>query len=125
MAVHHAYVVVQHMSGAWIQACVGFGPDFIDGQTLMDRSGIEYVVQPTGSARVVCQVDGEPASGSGCASAGRPSWALFVQSAGRWARVGPDFSGLELYDRQAMGWRYVRAGDASPAPPPHPRQLGS
>ncbi|TME24870.1 MAG: hypothetical protein E6I67_00090, partial [Chloroflexi bacterium] len=40
-APHHAYVVVQHMSGDWIQRCIGFAPTYIDGQTIMDRSGIQ------------------------------------------------------------------------------------
>ena len=44
-APHHAYVVVQHLSGTSLQKCVGFSGDTIDGQTLMDQSGIEYQAQ--------------------------------------------------------------------------------
>ncbi|HXN78328.1 MAG TPA: hypothetical protein VN965_06110, partial [Candidatus Dormibacteraeota bacterium] len=38
-APRHAYVVVEHLSGTTVQACVGFTTDAIDGQTLMDKSG--------------------------------------------------------------------------------------
>ena len=116
------------MSGSWIQACVGFAPDYLDGQTLMDRSGIPYVAQPAGSARVACRIDGEPAKVDTCAAQGqgtREHWALFVQAHGRWSQIGPDFAGVEVFDDDVMGWRFVPAGTGTPAPPPQPRKLAS
>jgi hypothetical protein len=127
-APHHAYVVVQHMSGSWIQACVGFAPDYLDGQTLMDRSGIQYVAQPDGSARVACRIDGEPTKIGACATQEHDTqahWALFVEARGRWSKATSDFAGLEVFDSDVMGWRFVPAGTTTPAPPPQPRELAS
>jgi hypothetical protein len=71
-APHDAYVVVQHMSGAWLQACVGFDDAYIAGETAIQRSGIEYQVETFGTARVVCQIDLEPANATGCAVRTQP-----------------------------------------------------
>jgi len=81
---HRAYVIVEHRSGATMQNCVGFSADFIDGQTLMDRSGIQYQANTITSGKVVCQVDFEPKNFSQCFPANQPYWALFIESGGRW-----------------------------------------
>jgi len=122
-APHHAYVVVQHMSGAWMEACVGFGGGFIDGQTIMDRSGIEYQAQPVSSGKVVCQVDSEPSQFSECFPQNRPYWALFIDSGGRWAAADGGYTDVRLRDGDALGWHYVRAGDPAPTAPPLPRKV--
>ncbi len=80
-APHHAYVVVQHLSGAWMERCVGFAASSIDGQTAMDRSGIEYQAEAVGSGKVVCQVDQEPAQFSQCFPQNKPYWALSAEQA--------------------------------------------
>jgi hypothetical protein len=85
---HRAYVIVEHSSGATMQNCVGFSADFIDGQTLMDRSGIQYQANTISSGRVVCQVDFEPKNFSQCFPANHPYWALASsQAAGGPARL--------------------------------------
>jgi hypothetical protein len=89
-ALHHAYVVVQHMSGAWFESRIGFNPAFIDGQTIMDRSGIEYQAQPVASGRVVCQIDLEPSRIGDCTDQTWPRWMAFVEVDGRWTQVGSD-----------------------------------
>ncbi len=124
-AANHAYVVVQHMSGTWIERCIGFAPDFIDGQTIMDRSGIQYQTQPAGATSLMCQVDLEPRHPTGCVNPGQPHWALFVELGGHWSLSHTGFSDVRLFNKQALGWRFVRAGDAAPSPPPLPNQVGS
>src|SRR5690348_8645506 len=124
-APHHAYVVVQHLLGAWMESCVGFTSPTVDGQTLMDRSGIEYQSQPVGSGKVVCQVDREPAHFDQCFPQGRPYWALFVGSRSGWSSASGGYTEVVLSDGEALGWHYVAADDAHPAPPPMPRRLGS
>jgi hypothetical protein len=115
---HRAYVVVQHQSGASMQSCVGFSGGFIDGQTLMDRSGIQYQANTISSGKVVCQVDFEPRQFSQCFPANQPYWALFIESGGKWISAPGGFSDVKLQDREALGWHYVGALDPSPAPPP-------
>jgi hypothetical protein len=115
---HRAYVVVEHQSGATMQNCVGFSGDVIDGQTLMDRSGIQYEAHSVSSGKVVCQVDFEPKQFSQCFPANQPYWALFVESGGKWTSAPGGFSDVRLHDREALGWHYVGAMDPSPAPPP-------
>ncbi|TMC51782.1 MAG: hypothetical protein E6J20_14695 [Chloroflexi bacterium] len=124
-APHHAYVVVQHMSGAWMERCVGFAASFIDGQTVMDQSGIEYQAEPVGSGKVVCQVDQEPAQFSQCFPQNRPYWALFIASRSSWSSAGGGYTDVTLHDGEALGWRYVNAADPKPLPPPMPRRLES
>ena len=52
-AAHHAYVVIQHLSGSTLQKCVGFAGDTIDGQALMDQSGAEYQAQTFSFGRIL------------------------------------------------------------------------
>lgn len=118
---HHAYVVVQHLNGASIQRCVGFSGAYIDGQTIMDRSGIEYETRTVSSGKVVCQVDLEPTQFSECFPQNRPHWALFVESGGHWSSAPGGYTDVQLHDGDSLGWHYVWASDASPAPPPLPR----
>jgi len=124
-APHHAYVVVQHMSGAWMERCVGFSTPSIDGQTVMDQSGIEYQAEPVGSGKVVCQVDQEPAQVSQCFPQHKPYWALFIASGSVWSSAGGGYTDVTLHDGEALGWRYVNASDPKPAPPPMPHRLES
>lgn len=124
-ASHHAYVVVEHMSGAWLQACVGFDEAYIGGETAMQRSGIEYLAETLGTARVVCQIDMEPASATGCAGRSQPHWVAFQGSGGRWLQAGSSFVLLRIHDSEVIGWRYVPADVITPAPPPQPHRLGS
>ncbi|HKW60346.1 MAG TPA: hypothetical protein VJR46_11405 [Candidatus Dormibacteraeota bacterium] len=115
-APHHAYVVVQHASGAWMERCVGFAPGLIDVPTLMERAGVQYIANES-AVRVV---DGEPATQSD----GTMRWAMFVAISNRWSITYSAFTTVQVADTQAVGWRYVRAADNAPAPPPLPHRVG-
>ncbi len=117
-APRHAYVVVEHLSGASLQACVGFSTDAIDGQTLMDKSGIKYQFQKFSFGSAVCQIDSEPPQYSQCFPQNQPYWALFIESGGKWAQAQSGYTDAVLKDKDALGWHYVPAADPSPAPPP-------
>ena len=122
-AAHHAYVVVQHMSGKWIEECVGFGPRFIDAPTLMDHAGIAYLPRTINGIASACPIDGEPADGAACDSPGAPRWVLFVAAGGSWRLASLAFPEVQLADTTAIGWRYVGAGEQQPQPPPFPHEL--
>ena len=117
-APHHAYVVVEHLSGTTFQACVGFSTDTIDGQSLMDKSGINYQFQKFSFGSAVCQIDNEPAQYSQCLPQGKPYWSLFIETSGQWASAQIGYTQAMLHDKDALGWHYVEANDPSPAPPP-------
>jgi hypothetical protein len=117
-APHHAYVVVQHLSGTTVQKCIGFSTSTIDGKTLMDQSGIEYQAQTFSFGSAVCQVDNEPAQFTQCFPQNMPYWALFIESNGAWTTAQNGYTQASLNDRDALGWHYVQATDPSPAPPP-------
>jgi hypothetical protein len=117
---NHAYVVVQHMAGGTIKRNVTFTGAWIDGLSLMDRSGIEYQARSVSSGKVVCQVDNEPVSFAECFPQNKPYWALFIASGGRWSSAPGGVSDVRLHDGEALGWHYVPAGDPAPSPPPLP-----
>ncbi len=117
-APRHAYVVVEHLSGATVQQCVGFSTDAIDGQTLMDKSGIKYQFQKFSFGSAVCQIDNEPTQFTQCFPQNQPYWALFIESGGKWATAPNGYTQAVLHDKDALGWHYVQATDPSPAPPP-------
>ena len=117
-AAHHAYVVVEHLSGKSVQKCVGFAGDTIGGQALMDQSGIRFETQTYSFGKAACAIDGEPAQFTQCTSATAPYWALFVETNGAWAYAQTGYTDVVLHDKDAIGWHYVQASDASPAPPP-------
>lgn len=117
-APHHAYVVVEHLSGVSVQRCVGFTADTIDGETLMEQSGMEYQAQQFSFGSAVCQLDKEPAQYSQCFPQNQPYWALFVETGGTWTPAQNGYTQVTLHDKDALGWHYVQATDPSPAPPP-------
>lgn len=117
---HHAYVVVQHMSGKSIERTVTFTGSEIGGQAAMDASGIEYKAQSVTSGKVVCQVDNEPATFTTCFPQNQPYWALFVASGGHWSNASGGMTDVKLHGGEAIGWHYVPAGNSSPPPPPMP-----
>ena len=121
-APHHAYVVVQHLSAVSLQKCVGFTGDTIDGQALMDQSGVEFQAQTFSFGKAVCQVDNEPAQFSTCFPANQPFWALFIESGGAWTSATASYTEAKLRDKEALGWHYVAQSAASPAPPPLAKQ---
>ncbi len=113
----HAYVVVQHLSGASLQRCVAFDGS-ISGKQLMDESGIPYQTQTFSFGPGVCAVDNEPATFTQCFPQGKPYWSLFVEQAGTWTPAQTGFDQITLHDKDALGWRYVPAADQTPSPPP-------
>lgn len=117
-ALHHAYVVVQHLSGASLQKCVGFAGVTIDGQALMDQSGVEFQAQTFSYGKAVCQVDNEPAQYSTCFPPNQPTWWAFTEVSGAWACAQTGYTAVTLHDKEAIGWRYVQTTDPCPAPPP-------
>ena len=117
-AAHHAYVVVQHLSGATLQKCVGFAGDTIDGEALMAQSGVEYQAQTFSFGKAVCRVDNEPAQFTKCFPDNKPYWSLFVETSGTWASAPNGYTTVNLHDKEALGWHYVQPADPSPAPPP-------
>jgi hypothetical protein len=122
-APHHAYVVVRHLAtaGAPLQKCVGFSGDTIDGQTLMDESGLEFQTQTFSFGKAVCQVDNEPRQYSKCFADSGPNWLLFVDSGGTWAQAQTGYAQVTLHDKDALGWIYT--ADASPTPPQLPKEM--
>ncbi len=121
-AAHHAYLVVQHLSGATLQRCVGFDAAQINGDDLMKQSGIEYQTQTfSGLGKAVCQVDNEPAQYAECFAKDRPFWATLVSTGGGWQEAQTGYAGIDLKDGDALGWQY-HAQDATPSPPPLPKK---
>lgn len=117
-AAHHAYVVVEHLSGTSVQKCVGFAGDTIDGQALMDQSGIAFQTQTFSFGKGACSVDDEPAQFSKCFPADKPYWSLFIETGGTWTSATKSYDLVQLHDKEALGWHYVQQADPSPAPPP-------
>ncbi len=117
-AAHHAYVVVEHLSGASIQKCVGFAGDTIDGASLMDQSTIPYQTQTFSFGKGVCSVDNEPAQFTECFPKNKPYWSLFTETAGAWTAAQTGYTAVNLHDKEALGWHYVDSADQNPAPPP-------
>jgi hypothetical protein len=117
-AAHHAYVVIEHFSGASLQRCVGFAGDTIDGQSLMDQSTIRYQTQTFSFGKGVCAIDNEPAQYSECFPKDKPYWSLFIETSSAWAAAPTGYTAINLHDKDALGWRYVESSDPNPAPPP-------
>jgi hypothetical protein len=120
-APHRAYVVVEHGTATHkVEKCVGFTGDTIDGQTLMDQSGIKYQTQTFSFGKAVCQIDSEPAQYSSCFASSGPNWLLFVDTGGTWAEAQTGYAQVTLHDKDALGWEYT--ADQSPSPPPLPKE---
>src|SRR5438067_7373820 len=120
---HRAYVVVEHLSGAAVDKCVGFTGSQIAGDQLMKESGLVYQTQHFSFGDAVCAIDREPASFDQCLPQNAPYWGLWTETrGGAWQQAQVGFSQLMLGDGDTMGWRYTPATEASPAPPPEPKK---
>ena len=118
-APHHAYVVVHHLDARHeLQRCVGFSGDTIDGQTLMEKAGIEFETQTFSFGKAMCQVDDEPAQFSKCFADSGPNWSLMVDTGGKWTLAETAYTAVTLHDGDALGWIYT--ADPSPSPPALP-----
>ncbi len=117
-AAHHAYVVVEHLSGTSKQKCVGFAGDTIDGASLMDQSTIVYQTQTFSFGKGVCSIDSEPAQYTECFPKNKPYWSLFIETGGAWAPASTGYAAINLHDKDALGWHYVDSADQNPSPPP-------
>ena len=122
-AAHHAYVVVEHLSGATLQRCVGFNGEQLGGEELMNQSGIKYTAQTfSGLGKAVCQIDGEPASFTECFPKDKPFWGLLVETGGGpWTDAQSGYTQINLKDGDALGWSY-RSATGSPSPLPMPKK---
>ena len=118
-APHHAYVVVEHLSGQSVQKCVGFTGDTIAGQSLMDQSGINFQTQTFSFGKARAPSTTSRLSSAQCLPQER---ALLVavrrEAGGAWTTAQTGYTDVTLHDKDALGWHYVQATDASPAPPP-------
>jgi hypothetical protein len=120
---HRAYLVVEHLSGATVNRCVGFSGSQVAGDQLMKDGGIAYQTQHFSFGDAVCAIDREPAGFDQCLPQNAPYWGLWTETkGGAWQQAQVGFAQLELGDGDAMGWRYTPATEASPAPPPAPRK---
>jgi hypothetical protein len=117
-AAHHAYVVVEHLSGTSVQKCVGFAGDTIDGASLMDQSTIAYQTQTFSFGKGVCSIDNEPAQFTECFPKNKPYWSLFIETGANWAPAPRGYADVNLHDKEALGWRYVDSAVQNPSPPP-------
>lgn len=121
-APHHAYVVVEHQSGTQMQRCVGFSGATIGGEQLMKDSGVEVQTQTFSFGKAVCQLDNEPKSFTECLPKNAPYWSLFVYDPQKgWQTPQTGYTGVTVSDGGALGWHYVPATAASPAPPSKPK----
>src|SRR6266550_4691177 len=78
--------------------CVGFDGATIDGQTLMDQSGVKYLAHKLSSGNAVCQVDNEPQQVTECFPQNQPYWALFLETNRVWTGSTTSFTEASLHD---------------------------
>jgi hypothetical protein len=122
-APHRAHVVVEHLSGAAQDRCVGFSTGQLAGDQLMKQSGLAYQTQHFSFGDAVCAIDGEPATFDTCLPQGAPYWALWTETAGgSWQQAQVGFTDVQLGDGDALGWRYTPATEVSPSPPTEPKK---
>jgi hypothetical protein len=115
---HVAYLVVQHLSGATIERCAGFGGDAIDGATVMQETATQFQM----GASAMCQVDHEPQQFTEC-SVDQAHWSLWLYTGGAWTAQTGSYAQLQLHDHDALGWRYVLSSSPAPSPPPAPQPM--
>ena len=122
---HHAYLVVEHLSGRTVDRCVGFSGPTIAGDQLMKESGVVFSTQHFSFGDAVCSMDREPAAFDTCLPQNAPYWALWTEKAGAgWQQAQVGYAAVQLADGDALGWRYTPATDQNPSPPPPPVRAG-
>jgi hypothetical protein len=118
-APHKVHLVVEHQSGTTVDKCVGFSTAKEAGADLMTASGIDFKTQHFSFGDAACAIDGEPASFDTCLPQGAPYWALWTSTAGGpWVTAQTGFTGVQLGDGDALGWRYTPSSETNPPPPP-------
>ena len=90
----------------------------IDGQALMDQSGVEFHTQTFSFGKAVCQIDNEPAQYNECFPKNQPTWWTLIEVGGAWTCAQTGFTAVTLHDKDAIGWRYILTADPCPPPPP-------
>ena len=122
---NRAGLVIVKGDGSVQTACVAFDEPTISGLALLERAGLDLVVQPAGSNATVCSIAGEgcafPREACWCQCAGGGPcryWSYWHRNGGAWQY---STTGAPLYQVPAGGvdawvWGENTAGAASPPP---------
>ncbi len=119
---HKAGVVVVHADGSVRQACVRFPEAQINGETLLERAGLNPSVDATNPmGALVCSIEGqgckfpsEPCFCS-CAKLGTCSyWGYFTQDqSGTWTYAPQGASARVVHDGDLDGWIWLQTSSAA------------
>ncbi|NLE44048.1 MAG: hypothetical protein GX620_04955 [Chloroflexi bacterium] len=119
--VNRAGVIIVHGDGSVDARCVEFEEEFITGSELLQRAGVDIVLDAYGGLGYgVCQIDGEGcAAGMDCFCQCRSSPCAYwvyshLQPDGTWMISGVGASSWHLRHGDVDGWVW---GDGSEAPP--------
>jgi hypothetical protein len=124
---NRAGLIIVHGDGQVVKACVEFSEDSISGLDLLQRSGLDLVVDATDPVGVaVCRIDAEgctfPAEICFCQCQGFPCtyWSYWHSTSGadwRYSSTGPAGRLLRNGDSDGWVWGEGSTSGASSAPP--------
>jgi hypothetical protein len=102
--------------------CVTFTEETIAGHELLERSGLEYVVNATSAGVFVCSVEGQgcPANDCLCQCQGEPCtyWSYWRLSGVDWQYAGVGAALAEVRDGDVEGWSWGPGSVTSAIAPP-------
>jgi hypothetical protein len=102
--------------------CVTFTEDTITGHELLERSGLDYVVNASSAGVFVCNVEGQgcPANDCLCQCQGEPCiyWSYWRLSGAEWQYAGLGAAVTEIQDGDVEGWSWGPGSVTSAVAPP-------
>lgn len=102
--------------------CVTFADETISGHALLERSGLEYVVDATSAGVFVCSVEGQgcPANDCRCECRGDPCiyWSYWRLREGEWQYASVGATLTEVRNGDVEGWSWGPGSVTAAIPPP-------
>lgn len=102
--------------------CVAFAEETISGHELLQRSGLDFVVNASSAGVFVCSVEGQgcPASDCLCECQGEPCsyWSYWRLREGEWQYAGVGAAITEVRDGDVEGWSWGPGSVTSAIAPP-------
>lgn len=119
---HQAALVVRVDDERVETRCVAFSEETISGHELLQRSGLDFVVNASSAGVFVCSVEGRgcPANDCLCECQGEPCtyWSYWRLREGEWQYAGVGAAITEVRDGDVEGWSWGPGSVTSAIAPP-------
>lgn len=122
---NHAGLIMQFSDGTIETYCIAFEEESISGLELVQRAGLDVIVQPSGNNAAVCKIEEDgcdfPAESCFCRFGGGQRgeyWSFWQLQEDAWSYSPLGAGVVQVRDGDVNGWAWGAGSEGRAAPPP-------